>query len=855
MILRFGTLVVLAVVVTAWIFVHLATVLPDPQRDAVDVCQQRTGYQVLPSASGVTGSKGAAFTACLSGTYRAMALSLIGGLLLLALVTAIWYAAQPRWRIRRRRLVRVDALPGAAALRAELAVLVGQTGLRNAPLFLVEPAARRAGGLAFGGWRLRAVCLDAGLIAVRTRDPDRFRAVVLHELAHLRNRDVSTTYLTVALWRAFLLVGALPFAVVVLEPWLVDLAGAHPSIWLAALRGVPPFLATTVPIVAMTVGALIARDAVLRSRELHADARTADWLGSQDPARVLPGLGKGRFAGRWRTHPRPAQRRRAVAQRWLAQRPGFWECFAVVLALQLTGTYLEYAAAEYIGQTAVGVAVSQIDGDVQAVLIGLLLMVSCWRAAGVRRGFVRSAAGVAVGLASWPVLEPVQQLSTGQRTLIIWPTVGSAVAVLVVAVLVAGLTGLLGWCAIRLRQSVASSRHVLVVGVAALVVCWGVLRWWSFLLVGAEFQGFALMNGATRDLLHGYAAHAPGSATLLIVLLAPLLTVQVVCSYTIAGGLIPMVALSAWLPAALVSPRSMTAALRTGAVIGVAGVALLVAERVALAFLVPPAIRHTDGFAVVTAAWSVVVVLLVQVLTAAICGRRARNPWSAALAASSLAATLGLAALWLLARFAPWPGTTFDPLPFLAIYFIGSVGVALSVLAVAAGRIPVARPVLHGRTRFAAVGTAAALSVCLLLLWFLRPSPSQQIVLVRTNPVAVPQVSHERKAVDIWLGAGGSREFIRLDQTVTDLVTLDQRTPVPVQEIVTACRAGLSVFEAASSYPPPPGSPAHDWHLFVATGTADLNQCVADNGATIGPLLTSLAPLGLAAGHDVLTVH
>jgi Zn-dependent protease with chaperone function len=845
---------VLAVVVTAWIFAYLATVLPDPQRDAVDVCEQRTGYQLLPTATAVSGSRGAAFTACLSGTYHAMLFSVIGGLLLLALVTVIWYAAQPRWRIRRRRLVQVDDLPEAVALRAELAELVRYAGLRNGPLFLVDPAARRAGGLAFGGWRLRAVCLDAGLVAVRGLDPDRFRTVVLHELAHLRNRDVATTYLTVSLWRAFLLIAALPFAVVVVEPWLVDIATGHPSIWTGwaiALRNLPVFALPVVPIVAMTLGALVARDAVLRSRELHADARTATWIDSQEPAKVLPGLGRGRFAGRRRTHPRPAQRRRAVARPWLLLRPGFWECLAVVLALQLTGTYLEYAAAQFIGQTALGVAVSQVYADAQAVLIGLLLMLSCWRAAVVRRSgiddrwlFVRPAGGVALGLASWTVLDPLLRLAAGERALVFWPTIGSSVALLVMAALVACLTALLGWCAIH----VEASRRALAVGVAALAVCWAALRWWSVLLVSGGFAGFGLMNAPTLALLHGYANQAHGGATLLIVLLAPLLTVQLVCAYPVAGVLIPVLALLAWFPAALASARSMTAALRTGAFVGLGCVVVVVAQRVVLPLVVPVGVRHTDGFAVVTAAWAVVAVLVAQVLAALICARQA-----AALAASSVAATLGLVALWLVARFAPWPGTTFDPLPYLAIYLVGSVGVALSVLVVAR---PARVTATHRGLRFAAVGTAAALGVGLLLPWYLKPEPSQQLPLVRTNPVAVAPVSTEREAIGVWLAAGGSQEFTRLARTMEDLVAIEERTPVSVPDLVAACRTGLTVFDGAKSYPAPPGAPARDWHRFVTTGAADLHNCVADNGSGFSEVLTaSLAPLGLTVGRDILNVH
>ena len=43
-----------------------------------------------------------------------------------------------------------------------------------------------------------------------TAGTDRFRAVVLHELAHLRNGGVDVTYATIALWRMFLVLALLP---------------------------------------------------------------------------------------------------------------------------------------------------------------------------------------------------------------------------------------------------------------------------------------------------------------------------------------------------------------------------------------------------------------------------------------------------------------------------------------------------------------------------------------------------------------------------------------------------------------------------------------------------------------------
>lgn len=45
-----------------------------------------------------------------------------------------------------------------------------------------------------------------------TRQPAAFEAVILHELAHIRNKDVNQTYLAIAIWRAFVLAALLPLA-------------------------------------------------------------------------------------------------------------------------------------------------------------------------------------------------------------------------------------------------------------------------------------------------------------------------------------------------------------------------------------------------------------------------------------------------------------------------------------------------------------------------------------------------------------------------------------------------------------------------------------------------------------------
>ncbi|MFF4243622.1 M48 family metalloprotease [Streptomyces sp. NPDC001822] len=89
-------------------------------------------------------------------------------------------------------------------LRPLLDELVATAGLARPPRFVVASAAVTASAVVFGRWRRPTIRLDGGLVATSDTQRDRFRAVVLHELAHVRNGDVGVTYFTVALWRVFL---------------------------------------------------------------------------------------------------------------------------------------------------------------------------------------------------------------------------------------------------------------------------------------------------------------------------------------------------------------------------------------------------------------------------------------------------------------------------------------------------------------------------------------------------------------------------------------------------------------------------------------------------------------------------
>jgi Zn-dependent protease with chaperone function len=198
------------------------------------------------------------------GSGQALAALVLGVTCLLA------YAAWPRWRILRGGLVPAGSLPGVGSRLRELR---HRSGTRAR--FLADLRAPRATGLAFGRAGRRYVLVNRGLIGLRERDPAAFDAIVLHELAHVRNRDVDVAYLTVLLWRVFVAVFLLP--VLLLFDDVLSRASSERSGHLGLLFQL--FL--------LAVLVLLTHHAVLRERELEADARAAHWIGGTTALRRI----------------------------------------------------------------------------------------------------------------------------------------------------------------------------------------------------------------------------------------------------------------------------------------------------------------------------------------------------------------------------------------------------------------------------------------------------------------------------------------------------------------------------------------------------------------------------------------
>ncbi|MFD9304045.1 M48 family metalloprotease [Streptomyces sp. NPDC060048] len=181
-----------------------------------------------------------------------------------------------------------------------------------------------ANAVAFGHAGRRYVELASGMEVLLMKDPAAFDAVVLHELGHIRNRDLDVTQGITALWWAFVTLVAAAFCLS-LTGFAANGAGLRTLCLQLAL---------------LTAVVYAARNSYLHSRELHADAfaaaRPAGDAGAEATRQSLDRF-LVRLAGerpdkegetsRWpfATHPSLARRRAALARPALADEFTGWE--------------------------------------------------------------------------------------------------------------------------------------------------------------------------------------------------------------------------------------------------------------------------------------------------------------------------------------------------------------------------------------------------------------------------------------------------------------------------------------------------------------------------------------------------
>jgi hypothetical protein len=283
--LRFILLIVLAISVSLNIYNRIYWKYRSTQIDLNSFVKSQESLctsQVDPNSSIEAGKTvvrcmKTVFTEFSGASWFAVAIS-VG---ILVSIAALIYSLFPVWTVWKEGLVSLEKQPYREDIVVYLRDLCQEIGIRP-PRFL-EKRSRVIGGRAFGALGRYYVVLSTGLIAQFDGEERKtFRAVMLHELSHLRNQDVDKIYFSVAISCAFV--------IVTLVPYVLFLVG----------RPISDLFQTAWRVIALTLMVYLSFVSVVRSREFHADVRASTYPGSEALALRFQIDPKSEFSG-WRS--------------------------------------------------------------------------------------------------------------------------------------------------------------------------------------------------------------------------------------------------------------------------------------------------------------------------------------------------------------------------------------------------------------------------------------------------------------------------------------------------------------------------------------------------------------------------
>lgn len=381
----------------------------------------------------------------------------------LAVLAVVAYRLDPLWRIRRGKFRPIQAL-GRADLEKHLDALAAGAGPRHPPRFRIGEAALRPSAFTLPGG---TVVLNHALLALYLQgELTQFDGYVLHEIAHIRNGDALQAYGTLALWRVFLLCVVLPmvlFTVLNLTTRSVEVLAR-----IAVLGGL----------------VWLVRNAVLRSRELYADARASQVgdgaeriraaLATLQETQPTPLL--------WRVHPTLSDRQQALADTSALMRSGTLEAGAAGV---LAGALLpSVQILTNLGLSGGILVTAIVTGALAMAPAAGLVCIALWRSeyvhlrGGAAAGTGALSAALAVGLVVGLELSPLSRYGLGATPL----QRGPLDAIWMFALLAATVL-LVRWCGSTARvwlSQVGDGARVywpgIVIPVAVIALTFAVLR-------------------------------------------------------------------------------------------------------------------------------------------------------------------------------------------------------------------------------------------------------------------------------------------------------------------------------------------------------------------------------------------
>jgi Zn-dependent protease with chaperone function len=390
---RFALLIVAVIASSAMAYEAIYTATPRGTAlvALIRTCQARALASHPSGWSSYAAALGQA-KACRAAAERTEGLWALLGIGVLCALAAAIYLIQPWWYERRMRLIPLTS-GQASALVERLEQLREQAGI-GPVTWLAQPLRFQPSAFAFGRFRRRFVAISGGAVVTWNRQPLVFDAVVLHELSHIRNRDIDQAYLAVAIWRAFVVAALVPLAALLI---------------FSRQLGSPPALLWRVLVLALLVYLL--RNSILRAREFDADARVAQLDPGTSLGTVLAGMPPRRGWRIWHlgwVHPSGQERAAALLDPAPLYRCGFWDGLAMGL-VAATGAEASQSLV-YLLLTANPVG-GLVPGAVFALFSGAALTIAMWRMQ-FKQGSTARAWAVGLGLGLGMALGPVITLET-----------------------------------------------------------------------------------------------------------------------------------------------------------------------------------------------------------------------------------------------------------------------------------------------------------------------------------------------------------------------------------------------------------------------------------------------------------
>ena len=391
----FRLALLIAAVAASSFFVYEGIYLATPRGPGLISLMDRCRSQALAHhPNGVVAYASALHQAavCYSGGQRTEAWWGLLGISVLIVAAGAIFLAQPWWYRRRKHLTELTGADDADLVsRLEG---VRQRAGTGPVVWLLQPLDVRLSAFAFGRPRRRFIAISGGAAVAAARKPAAFDAVILHELAHIKNRDIDQTYMALAIWRAFVVAALLPMAVLLIFSRVLD---------------EPQQLIWRIAVMALIVYSL--RNAILRSREFDADARARHLDAQTALGTVLANMPARTGRRAWHlgwTHPSGQERAAALLDPAPLYRFGFWDGLAIGLVAALGAS----AMREIVTLLTATVGVRHVvPAIIFAAFAGPALVVAMWRKqlleadTGVVKGWA-AGLGLGLGLAVGPVIAP-----------------------------------------------------------------------------------------------------------------------------------------------------------------------------------------------------------------------------------------------------------------------------------------------------------------------------------------------------------------------------------------------------------------------------------------------------------------